>query len=64
LAVCLVALAEERWTEGLWPDMTRSHRLAHHLIWPVLAIMVALGLTMALTLRPPPDPPAAAGGKT
>ena len=43
--------------------MTRSHRLAHRLIWPVLAIAVVLGLTMALTLRPPPDPPAASDGK-
>ena len=39
--------------------MTRSHRLAHRLIWPALAIVLALGLTMALVLRPPPDPPAA-----
>jgi hypothetical protein len=43
--------------------MTRSHRFAHRLIWPVLAVVVVLGLTMALVLRPPPDPPAAAGGK-
>jgi hypothetical protein len=69
LAVCPVSLAEELPFEELpfeesWPDMTRSHRLAHRLIWPVLAIAVALGLTMALTLRPPPDPPAAAGSKS
>jgi hypothetical protein len=43
--------------------MTRSHRFAHRLIWPALAIAVVLGLTMALALRPPPDPPAAAGDK-
>jgi hypothetical protein len=43
--------------------MTRSHRLAHRLIWPVLAVLVVLGLSMALALRPPPDPPAVAGGK-
>jgi hypothetical protein len=40
--------------------MTRSHRFAHRLIWPALAVAVVLGLTMALALRPPPDPPAAA----
>jgi len=43
--------------------MTRSHRLIHHLIWPLLAVAVVLGLTMALTLRPPPDPPAASDKK-
>ena len=43
--------------------MTRSHRLAHRLIWPALALLVALGFTLALTLRPPPDPPPAAGQK-
>jgi hypothetical protein len=30
----------------------------HRLLWPVLAIVVALGFTMALVKRPPPDPPA------
>jgi hypothetical protein len=43
--------------------MTRSHRLAHRLIWPVLAVVVALGTVMALALRPPPDPPAATESK-
>ncbi len=37
--------------------MTRSHRSAHRLLWIALAIAVALGFTMALVLRPPPDPP-------
>jgi len=41
--------------------MTRSHRFVHRLIWPVLAVAVVFGLTMALALRPPPDPPPAAG---
>jgi hypothetical protein len=41
--------------------VTRSHRLAHRLIWPALALLVALGFTLALTLRPPPDPPKVAG---
>jgi hypothetical protein len=36
--------------------MTRSHRLAHRLIWPILAIAVVLGVTMALVLRSPPEP--------
>jgi len=25
------------------------------MVWPVLALIVAFGLTMALVLRPPPD---------
>lgn len=37
--------------------MTRSHRSAHRLVWPALAIVLALGFTMALALRAPPDPP-------
>jgi hypothetical protein len=35
--------------------MRRSHRLVHRALWPVLALTVALGLAMALALRPPPD---------
>jgi hypothetical protein len=38
--------------------MTRGHRTAHRLLWPALAVIVALGFTMALVLRPPPEPPA------
>jgi hypothetical protein len=38
--------------------MTRSHRLAHRLIWPTLAVTVALLFTAALLLRPPPRQPA------
>src|SRR5262249_1258535 len=43
--------------------MTRSHRSVHRALWPVLALAVALGFAMALTLRPPPnvEAPAAAG---
>ena len=37
--------------------MTRKHRLVHRLVWPALALLVALGVIMALKLRPPPDPP-------
>jgi hypothetical protein len=35
--------------------MRRSHRLVHRALWPVLALTVALGLAMALALRPPPS---------
>jgi hypothetical protein len=40
--------------------MTRSHRFVHRLLWPALAVVIGLGVTMALVLRPPPDPPPAA----
>ena len=36
--------------------MTRGHRKIHRLLWPVLAVVVALGFTMALVKRPPPEP--------
>ena len=36
--------------------MTRSHRSVHRIVWPALALLVALGFTMALVLRPPPEP--------
>ena len=36
--------------------MTRSHRSVHRILWPALALLVALGFTMALVLRPPPEP--------
>ena len=35
--------------------MTRSQRSVHRALWPALALVVALGLALALTLRPPPD---------
>ncbi len=35
--------------------MTRSHRSLHRIVWPVLAVVVAIGFAMALTLRPPPE---------
>jgi len=35
--------------------MTRGHRTGHRLLWPVLAVVVALGFTMALVKRPPPE---------
>ena len=34
--------------------MTRSHRRLHRMLWPLLALLVGLGFTMALVLRPPP----------
>ena len=44
--------------------MTRGHRTIHLLLWPVLAVLVALGFTMALVQRPPPEPPASIESKT
>jgi hypothetical protein len=40
--------------------MRRGHRRAHRLIWIVLLPLLLIGLTMALALRPPPDPQEAA----
>jgi len=39
--------------------MRRAHRTVHRALWPLLALAVVLGFTMALALRPPPDPPPA-----
>ena len=44
--------------------MTRHHRAVHRLLLPALAVIVALGFTMALVLRPPqelPESPPAQG---
>jgi len=43
--------------------MTRSHRPVHRMLWIALALAVTLGFTMALVLRPPPEPPSAAEAK-
>jgi hypothetical protein len=42
--------------------MRRAHRTVHRALWPVLAVLVMLGLAAALWLRPPPkvEPPAPA----
>jgi hypothetical protein len=44
--------------------MTRGHRTVHRLIWPVLAVVVALGFTLALVKRPPPESPPSSESKT
>ncbi len=38
--------------------MTRGHRAVHRVLWPALALLVGLGFTLALVLRPAPEPPA------
>jgi len=43
--------------------MRRAHRAFHRTIWPILAVVVALGFVMALALRPPPEPPPTAQGQ-
>ena len=35
--------------------MTRAHRSFHRVLWPILAVLIAFGVTMALVLRPPPE---------
>ena len=37
--------------------MTRGHRTVHRMLWPALALLVGIGFSMALILRPPPDKP-------
>jgi hypothetical protein len=34
--------------------MRRAHRAIHRALWPALLVLVAIGLAMALWLRPPP----------
>jgi hypothetical protein len=41
--------------------MTRAHRSLHRIVWPILAVLVALGVLLALWLRPPPDRAVAPG---
>ncbi len=40
--------------------MRRAHRAVHCVLWPALAIAVALLFASALILRPPPDDDTAA----
>jgi len=35
--------------------MTLTHRSLHRAVWPILAMLVALGVLLPLWLRPPPD---------
>ena len=35
--------------------MTRTHRSLHRIVWPILALLVVLGVVLALWLRPPPE---------
>jgi hypothetical protein len=44
--------------------MTRTHRSIHRIVWPALAILIAVAFTVALVKRPPPPPPPAASGGT
>jgi hypothetical protein len=37
--------------------MRRAHRLAHRMLWPALIVVVVLGFTLALALRPSADEP-------
>jgi hypothetical protein len=37
--------------------MTRGHRIVHRMLWPALAVIIALGVAMALVWRPPPEQP-------
>jgi hypothetical protein len=35
--------------------MTRAHRSLHRIVWPILALLVVLGVALALWRRPPPE---------
>ena len=35
--------------------MTRAHRSLHRIIWPILALLILLGVALALWRRPPPE---------
>jgi hypothetical protein len=41
--------------------MTRKHRSVHRLLWPALALTLAIGFALSIYLRPPvaaaPPPP-------
>lgn len=39
--------------------MRRAHRRTHLYIWPVLALLMLIGVTLALVWRPPPEKTAA-----
>src|ERR1043166_2679491 len=52
-----LALCDDPLAESARRAMTRGHRSVHRVLWPVLALIVGLGVTMALLLRPPPEQP-------
>jgi len=35
--------------------MTRAHRSLHRIIWPILVLLIVLGVALALWRRPPPE---------
>jgi len=35
--------------------VTRTHRSLHRLVWPILAVLVVIGVILALWLRPLPE---------
>jgi hypothetical protein len=35
--------------------MTHAHRSLHRIVWPILALLVVLGVALALSRRPPPE---------
>ena len=35
--------------------MRRAHRTVHRTVWPLLAVIVLIGLIAALLMRPPPQ---------
>jgi hypothetical protein len=37
--------------------MRRSQRAVHRVLWPVLALAIGIGVTLALVWRPPPSAP-------
>jgi hypothetical protein len=39
--------------------MRRTHRAAHRMLWPVLALLVGVALALALVMRAPPPAPSA-----
>ena len=43
--------------------MTRMHRSLHRIVWPIVALLVVLGVALALWLRPPPQQAGAEGAQ-
>ena len=52
--------------QGTSSAMRRTHRTAHRMLWPALAVLVGIALAMSLAMRAPPPapaPPAAVEGQ-